>query len=570
MKRLYIALFLSCVMFHVFGNTGNELLRERIYVQTDKKVYLSGEPIRLKMLTLDAEHLPLILSKIAYAELVDDSIGRVQTIVTLSKGVGEGMMQLPIDLPSGVYRLIAYTRFMRNEGAEVFFETAIGVINPFQQDYYPQLVNTGAGITPINAMKNQSGSIALQTDKSVYAIREQGELSITGLPENLHTLSVAIAGKDLIDLRSDEETVTVNGQLFDFAGGSTENGAVTGKYIPEFEGHILTGKLVDNQTGQSVSDRSVKTGLTFAGKGIHFFPGQITETGEIRFLTAGMAATENISTVVYDADDKYRVDIVSPFVSRFSPKTMPVLSIDSLCYNQLLARSVAMQASRYFLEAPPDKRVIDGSIFKIKPANSYLLDEYTRFPTMREVFTEFVSNARFERQNGKWVLSVAVTTDLKSFFGTKTLVLLDGIHVYNHEIILNIDPALIERINIYTKRCNFGGELFDGMIELISYPEHIHETDFGKAVQIIPYAGLQAFEPLAVPDYADEKNRNSWLPDTRHTLLWEHDVQTKGQSAIHIPFDTSDLKGEYQVTVEGLTTGGVLIHTTAVFSVEGF
>ena len=570
LRRSLIALLVVSTMIQLFANVEYEGLRERIHVQTDKKVYLAGEQIRMKLLTVDAEHLPLRLSTVAYTELVDDSVGHIQTIVALTSGIGESQMQLPADMPSGFYRLIAYTQLMRNEGAAIFFETVVGVINPFQQDYYPQFVEAETSNTPIAQQQNPSGSITLQTNKPVYTTREHGELFIAGLPENMHTLSVTIAGEDLIDLHSDGETATIHGKRFSLVDKSTESSPDNRKYLPEFEGHILTGRIVDNQTGQLVSEPNLKTGLTFPGEGLHYFPGQPTESGEIRFITAGIAGTENIATIVYDSDDKYRVDIVSPFVSHFTPKAMPALSIDTSRYQQLLARSVAMQASHYFSDNSSAKRVVGESIYKIKPTNSYLLDEYTRFPTMREVFIEFISNARFERQYDKWALSVVVNTDINSYYGAKSLVLLDGVHISNHEFILNYNPALIKQINIYTKRCNFGGELFDGIVELFSYPEHMQDVDFGKSIQIIPYKLPQIFDPSPVPDYTNEANRNNWMPDTRHTLLWEPAVRTAGQTTLRIPFDTSDLKGAYQVTVEGVTFDGAFVNTTTAFSVGEF
>lgn len=229
-----------------------------------------------------------------------------------------------------------------------------------------------------------------------------------------------------------------------------------------------------------------------------------------------------------------------------------------------------MQVSHFLSNNPLEKRIVDESFYKIKPSNSYLLSDYTRFPTMREVFTEFISNARFERQSGKWVLSAVVNTGINSYYGTKSLVLFDGIPISNHEFMFNYDPSLIERIHIYTKRCHFGGELYDGIVEFFSLSGRLLEANFGKSIQLIPYEGPQAFEPLNAPDYSIEKNRNRWLPDTRNTLLWKPHVRTAGLSSLQIPFDTSDLTGDYTVTVEGLTTDGQWINTTTTFPVNDF
>jgi hypothetical protein len=70
------------------------------------------------------------------------------------------------------------------------------------------------------------------------------------------------------------------------------------------------------------------------------------------------------------------------------------------------------------------------------------------------------------------------------------------------------------------------------------------------------------------PDYSEENSRQSRMPDTRHTLLWSPNIQTDGKTTITIPFDTSDLTGEFQATVEGITKDGKFIYVTLFFRVE--
>ena len=58
------------------------------------------------------------------------------------------------------------------------------------------------------------------------------------------------------------------------------------------------------------------------------------------------------------------------------------------------------------------------------------------------------------------------------------------------------------------------------------------------------------------------------MPDGRHTLLWEPNIVTNGKTSIQLPFNTSDLTGEFQITVEGITKDGEIIHTTSSFKVS--
>jgi len=565
-----------------------ELLCERIYVQTDKHLYLAGEPVLMKFLTTNSKQIPLVFSKVAYAELVADSIARLQIKVSMTNGTGAGMMQLPADLPTGYYRLIAYTQFMRNEGTDVFFEKNIAVLNTFQSGYNPAPPTPPVGReAPLrnfasDGVSSPWGKLEVGHDKTTYTRRNHGELTITGLPDNIHSLSVTIAGKDLVP------NVVTGVSLFE--KNQTKNQTVIQRmeYFPEYEGHILTGKIVENKELSNIESASTNiepatvddlqedevkisntdlTVLSFPGEEIRLFVGQKSNTGDVRFFTSAISGMNEIATAVYHAGEKYRVDIQSPFVTRFAPKQMPELHIDSAYYRQLLSRSVALQVFRYFSDDPSENRNIPKPHFKMKPSTSYPLDEYTRFTTMREVFIEFIAGARFRRNAGKQEISVFTKRGTTYIWGTAPLVLLDGVPITDHDLIYNYNPLSVEKINVYYGPCTLGGYRFDGVVELITYRRLHADLNLPKSTQIITYEGLQPPFQLDTPDYS-EKNQKIWTPDRRHTLLWNPDVKTDGKTSIWLPFDTSDLTGEFQATVEGITKDGKIVFATSLFSVE--
>ena len=110
---------LSLILTLLFLGHGDLLaandFRERIYVQTDKQVYLAGELLWLKLCVTDATGIPVSFSKVGYVELLDESTALVQAKIEIKEGIGEGWLELPALLPTGYYRLVAYTRYMRNE-----------------------------------------------------------------------------------------------------------------------------------------------------------------------------------------------------------------------------------------------------------------------------------------------------------------------------------------------------------------------------------------------------------------------------------------------------------------------
>ena len=106
-------------------------LQEKLYVQTDKEFYLSGEICWFKVYLVNATTgKPMGLSKVAYLEWLDkDNKPVLQAKAGLSKGYGDGSAYLPLSLRSGTYKLRAYTNWMKNYGADWFFEKTVTVVN---------------------------------------------------------------------------------------------------------------------------------------------------------------------------------------------------------------------------------------------------------------------------------------------------------------------------------------------------------------------------------------------------------------------------------------------------------
>jgi len=106
-------------------------LPEKIYVHTDKSVYLNNEVCWFKIYTIDGLfHEPLNLNKIAYVELLDVNNQPVaQEKIELKEASGQGSIQLPVNLSTGKYTLVAYTNWMKNFDPNFFFKKSISIIN---------------------------------------------------------------------------------------------------------------------------------------------------------------------------------------------------------------------------------------------------------------------------------------------------------------------------------------------------------------------------------------------------------------------------------------------------------
>ncbi|GAB4017985.1 Plug domain-containing protein [Spirosoma koreense] len=104
---------------------------EKVYVQTDRDVYLTGETIWLKGYIFNGTtHEADTVSRVLYVDLVEPQAKRVRLRVQLraTDSYAPGQLTLSDSLPSGTYELRAYTNFMRNDPEAYFFTRSLLVL----------------------------------------------------------------------------------------------------------------------------------------------------------------------------------------------------------------------------------------------------------------------------------------------------------------------------------------------------------------------------------------------------------------------------------------------------------
>jgi hypothetical protein len=103
---------------------------EKLYVQTDKPVYLIGDTLRLKAYLLNGDYRsPSALSGILYVELDNEAGKNVKRLMLpVSDGLAWADMALDTaDVKQGDYMLRAYTNWMRNFGEDYIFKKNITI-----------------------------------------------------------------------------------------------------------------------------------------------------------------------------------------------------------------------------------------------------------------------------------------------------------------------------------------------------------------------------------------------------------------------------------------------------------
>lgn len=533
--------FITLIACTLFAWSVMAQQQEYIQIITDKDCYLAGEDIWLKVSVTHSDHQPAGISKVAYIEVSNPQQIYAQAKIELKDGVGSGRIRLPRTMNSGTFLLTAYTRYQRNWGEKAFSRQYIAVANTLQSAEEDQLVWTDSIPTLVAAESSQ-----IRTDKKVYENRSRVKLSWEDLPECPAGITVSVVRKDY----------TLH-ELSQPVAPQSLPQPDSYPWIAEMEGHIVTTQVTEGTPVLKTSR------LACAGKDIRLFEGQAGEEGKFTFYTYGLNNMQDIAlnAVPMESEQKARMAIVSPFVEDL-PKEVPPVHLCSTG-EDMQERSIGMQLTPYMLQ-PTENGAATEPWFNFEPDITYNLDEWARFTTVRETFVEFVVGVRVTKRNGQNILQI-LSEDENRYSSFKALALIDGIPIENHEQVLDFDARLLQYIHQYKGRFTFGGEIYDGIISMITHKGALSGLRLEESTTFLGYEFPQKDVRFPAPDYETEEKKLSRIPDFRHTLYWNAGIDVHNNE---MTFYTSDMKGTYVVNMKGYTKNGEFWSQQTEFTVK--
>jgi len=498
--RSICLLFLGLECLHpAFSQDNLQHLKESLYLQTDRNLYIVGEQVWIKVNKLDAQgKKPDNFSKVVYIELLSKSGQPVNQLkLHVPDKSGSAGFTLSDTLSSGNYLLRAYTNWMKNFPATDFSFKTISVINPFKS---MEEIGVKRSI-PVLEAKNTSPEI--RTDKGLvleakfdtttFGTRERVKVNIQardskGNPVEAD-LSVSIVRSCLFQ--------DIRGNIHDAVhlSGGVEPG-VQASYLPELEGVIL-------------SDYFVELEPDFYSAYDHPLPGPLT-----------------LDTTILRALNQVIIN----------------MQIENI-----------YQPYQFHKHSPnPDTPEID---FYSEPEYHILISDYIPLKTIREVIKEIVPAVSVRVKEGRSYLWVDNGVD-DLHFNNKPLVLVDGVLFDDVDQILNIRLTELEYIEVINLRYFLDGLMFEGIIHFVTKEGSMAGLEFHHAVFRQAYAALSEEFFFRSPGYSDDSDKSSPIPDFRNTLYWNPGLQTREDGHTGFEFYTADDRGEYIVFIEGISPEG--------------
>ncbi|MBS7291820.1 MAG: hypothetical protein KIG58_05780 [Bacteroidales bacterium] len=434
MKKILFCAFLMLAA----GFSAVAGLVERTYVCTDRHSYVAGEDVFCSVFCFDGGSGSLSdFSSVAYVELISPEGSAVRVKMALQDGRGAGRLRLPSTLPTGNYRLIAYTALNRNEEDMDYFRGSrvISVYNTLSASRQESVVLDAASAAV--AGKDHSYGAAVEGKGRPYGAAAPAGLE---LEQRGDSLFLRNSGTECLDFClslsiSDALPDPEGPGLADFlearSGDRTTLRTDAKLSIPEYEGEIVSIRVPAMYSG-------VTAVLSGPGLRNDIYSSTVDSTGLVSFYTGNIYGDRDLVFELNsrDVNDDFSLEVLSPFASpELDRDGVPELHLNGSVAEDLKRRSVAMQISRHFgideymdsLQLRPDL------LFKGGTMTVYEMDDYTRFPTMRETIVEYVREVHIRRQDGEPVLKLVPGKSFESYFsmlGGNALVRVDGVPVW--------------------------------------------------------------------------------------------------------------------------------------------
>lgn len=523
---------------------------ERTYVATDKDVYVAGDLLWYSAFCLDAEKGTLSpISCVAYVELHGGGAMVASGKVALDHGRGAGRLALPATLPTGNYRLVVYTT--QNKAEKDYDYTGVAsktlsifnVLSNERLEGGVEIVEEESTPAGPEMAKDTPASLELSWQDSVLVVTHRGDLAAT--------LSLSVYHDDGLGTNG-------NPTISDFVAGCRRIGPVRqdDKIIPEYEGEIIRGHI----TGFSEEMMPKLVGkfafISTPSDKSDVYASIIDQAGRVAFYTGNIYGNKEYICEIEGIDPSLNcfITLDSPFTGESVAPVAP-LKISPSQREALVARSVAMQLERKFTA---------DTLFDLLPLRTaglfgeteivYPLDDYTRFTTMEEVFIEFIPEIRARRRSdGSRDIQIRLVNGTEPTFSrTPTLMLLDGVPVFDQQKIMDYDPLLVESIHIYPQTYYIGNRSYEGIVNFVTYKHTLPGFKFGGNVRVVDYQGVSV--PMAATGAALE--REEGYPDYRQTLYWHPMLEVEPGTTVRIPVKLPDYKGRFSVVAEGLSIDG--------------
>ncbi|UMB59842.1 hypothetical protein MHL31_12240 [Lutibacter sp. A80] len=552
--------------------------QEKIFIHYNSSFLLTGENFYYKLYCLNSDNNTLSnISKIAYVALIDNELNEVfRQKVKLDSGLGQGDFFIPTSILSGNYKIVAYTQWMRNMGEKAIFQEDISIVNPFNENQEAILSKKIDTLNLENSNNLKTSSIAdskifksdfleVSLAQKEFKNREKVQFQLKSIKENESYGNYSISVRKIKPFQTLEKASSFKYSTVETK--SIEINKDKGVFLPELRGELISGTVIEKVTSLPVED--VKVGLSISGKQDDIF--KIATTNNSGQFYFNLSENYNQPTAIIQLlsnTDKYKINLNSVAPLSYTNLKFSDYKVNKSISNYILKQSINNQIENAYGVVKPtekEKAALEDLFYSSKEI-TFNLDDFTRFPTIKETIIEVVDVVTLKHRKGEISLDV-IWANRTYNSGLLPLVLFDGVIIQDHNKIINYNANKIQKISVVREKYLYGTQMFEGIISFRSV-----KGDFSKLISNEDSTiNVDLLKPLEKKVYFNQQydgtDKLKRIPDFRTQLLWLPDLTINSKTK-DISFFTSDVKGTFEISLEGFTNNGKPVSLKEVIVVE--
>ena len=534
---------------------------ERIYVSTDREVYVAGDAVWCSLTCLDGNGRFSNESAVSYLELVSTAGTACTAKIGLLEGRGAGSFRIPVTAPTGTYRLVAYTAVNAGEEGAPWMAGSrlLTVFNTTSAARVPD----GVEILDEPAYESLPQPEAAPLGALQLSARTRlpkGAAAALVLSNGGSRASVSLSVRHEDDLRPAAQENSPESFLKALpADVRLRPGA---NPVTEYDGEIVTARLL----GARAESDYTKATLSTAGDPASLYIGRADGTDIIRYHTSNIYGNREIVSEVSQLDRKEGyIDFESPFIHP-EAGTLPKLLLSPVQRQDLVSRKAALRAEKTLridtLTTFMTRR--KDLLLESVDHRRYHLDDYNRFPSVREVLVEIIPELSLRRVKDVWQLQLVVSDAVQSRFDRtgSILVMMDGVVLSDLDLLLDFDAMLLEDVDIYLQSFVCGKVAYHGLVNFITKKNYVTALHFPANVRVVDFQGVAY--PVAY-NGAVPKGEGQ---DLRQLLYWHPVLNLDAGSDYRIEIHTPGYAGRFKAVAEGFTEDGKPVYQEFAFEVE--
>jgi hypothetical protein len=181
--------------------------------------------------------------------------------------------------------------------------------------------------------------------------------------------------------------------------------------------------------------------------------------------------------------------------------------------------------------------------------------DYISMPVMSEIFFELLPGVSLKKKKSMYEISITYRIE-DDLFVTSPCLMIDGVIIKDPALIANLEPEIVEKIDVIKEKYLVGKYFFPGIINVITKTGDFSCVSLPDYMIRIPYKVIDPVNPFLAPDYSLEEMKDSHIPDYRNTLYWNPSLKAEKDGKARVEFWSSDNKSNYIINIQGITEEG--------------